>query len=198
MQDTDATTITSRRANSALVAEWRSRSISSLIEDPSRCTGPGPGRTPRAGSSRSTRRSTRPSSSGRTPELVIELGRERLVVRDHERRPLHLLDREGHRGRLARAGHAEERLEPVPLLDALSEPGHRGRLVRDGLVGGVQLELRHDLKRLRPAAEEIPSAWQDRRDDAASHRTATAARTRCTRDVNERRVHAGRTFARCA
>ena len=33
MQDTEATTTTSRRANSALVAAWRSRSISSFIEE---------------------------------------------------------------------------------------------------------------------------------------------------------------------
>ena len=33
MQDTLATTITSRRANSEAVAEWRSRSISWLIEE---------------------------------------------------------------------------------------------------------------------------------------------------------------------
>ena len=33
MQDTEATTITSRRANSALVAECRRRSISSLTEE---------------------------------------------------------------------------------------------------------------------------------------------------------------------
>ncbi len=32
MHETDATTITSRRVSSAEVAEWRSRSISSLIE----------------------------------------------------------------------------------------------------------------------------------------------------------------------
>jgi hypothetical protein len=32
MHDTEATTITSRRANNAEVAAWRSRSISSLIE----------------------------------------------------------------------------------------------------------------------------------------------------------------------
>ena len=52
-------------------------------------------------------------------ELVAELGRERLVVRDHERRPLDLLDRERHRRRLARAGDAEQRLEAVAVLDAL-------------------------------------------------------------------------------
>jgi hypothetical protein len=37
-------------------------------------------------------------------ELVAELGRQRLVVRDHERGPLHALDDPGHRERLARAG----------------------------------------------------------------------------------------------
>jgi hypothetical protein len=33
MQETDATTIVSRRVRSAAVAEWRSRSISSLIDE---------------------------------------------------------------------------------------------------------------------------------------------------------------------
>jgi hypothetical protein len=33
MQETEATMITSRRANSAAVAAWRRRSISSLIEE---------------------------------------------------------------------------------------------------------------------------------------------------------------------
>jgi len=33
MHDTDATMIVSRRVNSDCVAEWRSRSISSLIEE---------------------------------------------------------------------------------------------------------------------------------------------------------------------
>ena len=52
-------------------------------------------------------------------ELVAELRRQRLVVRDHQRRPLELLDRERHRGRLARARDAEQRLEAVARLDAL-------------------------------------------------------------------------------
>ena len=33
MQDTEATTITSRRVSRLLVAEWRSRSTSSLTEE---------------------------------------------------------------------------------------------------------------------------------------------------------------------
>ena len=40
-------------------------------------------------------------------ELVAELRGERLVVRDHERRPADLLDRPGHRRRLAGAGRAD-------------------------------------------------------------------------------------------
>src|SRR3954465_7580415 len=55
-------------------------------------------------------------------ELVAELGGERLVVGDHERRALDLLDREGHRGGLAAAGDAEERLEAVAAREAASEP----------------------------------------------------------------------------
>ena len=79
------------------------------------------------------------------PELVAELGGERLVVGDHERGPLDLLDRERHRGRLARSGHSQQRLEAVTVLDPMRKPGHRSRLVGDGLIGGVELELRHDL-----------------------------------------------------
>ncbi len=48
------------------------------------------------------------------PELVAELRRERLVVRDHERGPLQLLDDPRHRRRLAGAGRAEQRLVAVP------------------------------------------------------------------------------------
>jgi hypothetical protein len=40
-------------------------------------------------------------------------------VGDHERRPLDLLDRERHRGRLARAGDAEQRLEAVVAVQAV-------------------------------------------------------------------------------
>ena len=47
------------------------------------------------------------------PELVAELRRERLVVRDDERGPLDRLDRAGHRHRLAGAGRAQQRREAV-------------------------------------------------------------------------------------
>ena len=51
-------------------------------------------------------------------ELVAELRGERLVVRDHERRPLDLLDDPGHRRRLAGAGRAEQRLEALARVEA--------------------------------------------------------------------------------
>ena len=46
-------------------------------------------------------------------ELVAQLRGERLVVGDHERRPLHRLDHAGHRHRLAGAGRAEQGLEAL-------------------------------------------------------------------------------------
>ena len=58
-------------------------------------------------------------------ELVAELRRERLVVRDHERRPLQLLDHPRHRRRLARAGRAEQRLEAVARLERGGQLGDR-------------------------------------------------------------------------
>ncbi len=50
-------------------------------------------------------------------ELAVELGGQRLVVRQHQRRPLHGLDDVGHRERLARAGDAHQHL----LLAAVAQ-----------------------------------------------------------------------------
>ena len=76
-------------------------------------------------------------------ELVAELRRQRLVVGDHERRLLHLLDRPRHRRRLAGAGCAEERLEPVSAVEAGGELLDRERLVGGRAVGVRCLELGH-------------------------------------------------------
>ena len=65
-------------------------------------------------------------------ELVAELGGERLVVRDHERRALDCLDRERHRRGLARARHTEQRLETLAGVQSLSQLVTRLRLVCDG------------------------------------------------------------------
>ncbi len=66
------------------------------------------------------------------PELVAELGRERLVVGEHERRPLEPLDRGRHRHRLAGAGGAQQRHPARARLDALDDPVDRLRLIGCG------------------------------------------------------------------
>ena len=56
------------------------------------------------------------------PELVAELGGERLVVRHDERRALDALDDARHRHRLAGAGGAQEGHHPVPAGQRLRRP----------------------------------------------------------------------------
>ena len=79
------------------------------------------------------------------PELVAELGGQRLVVRHDERRALDALDDARHRHRLAGTGGAQEGDHPVAS-------GQRCRGFVDGprLVGGggedrIQAKLWHDL-----------------------------------------------------
>ena len=82
-------------------------------------------------------------------ELVAELRGERLVVRDHERRPLHLLDDPGHRRRLAGAGRAEQRL--VALAVSSRRRARRSRAAgRRSAVGVRCFELRHPEPRVSP------------------------------------------------
>src|SRR6185503_1362452 len=76
-------------------------------------------------------------------ELVAELRRKGLVVRDHQARALHLGDRRRHREGLAGAGRAQQGLEAFALAQALGQAGDRLRLVRRRGVGGVQLEIGH-------------------------------------------------------
>src|SRR5439155_9690921 len=77
------------------------------------------------------------------PELVAELGRERLVVGDYERRPADLLDRPRHRRRLAGAGRADQRLVALARKDPLAELLDRLRLVAGRAVGGGCAQLGH-------------------------------------------------------
>ena len=86
-------------------------------------------------------------------ELVAELRGQRLVVRDHERGPLDLLDDPGHRRRLAGAGRAEQRLEALARLEALGELLDRRRLVagRPVRVGCLE-RRRHERQGIRLAA----------------------------------------------
>ncbi len=76
-------------------------------------------------------------------ELVAKLRGKRLVVGDHEARPLHLGDRRRHREGLAGAGGAEQGLKAISLAQALGQSRDRLRLVRRRGVGGVELEIGH-------------------------------------------------------
>ena len=122
MQDTDATTITSRRVSSAEVAAWRSRSISSFTDESFSMYVSLDGDV-RLGLVVVVvgDEVLDPVVGEELPELVGQLGGQRLVGREHERGPLHLLDRPGDGGALAGAGDAEQRLEPVAPLDALGQ-----------------------------------------------------------------------------
>ena len=81
-------------------------------------------------------------------ELVAELRGQRLVVRDHQRRPLHLLDDPRHRGGLPGTGRAEERLVLLARPQPVRERFDRLRLVAGGDVRGGGLEGRHEGNRV--------------------------------------------------
>ena len=76
-------------------------------------------------------------------ELAVELGRERLVVRHHQRRLAHPGDDVGHRERLARAGDAEQGLVRLLVVQPLDQLLDRLGLVAGRLVRGHQLEVGH-------------------------------------------------------
>ena len=65
-------------------------------------------------------------------ELGVELRGERLVGREHQRRPIEARDDVRHRVRLARAGDAEQRLEREAVADSFDERIDRLRLVPGG------------------------------------------------------------------
>ena len=70
--------------------------------------------------------------------LAVELGGERLVRRQDQRRLLHRLDHLRHRERLARPGDAEQHLVALALPHACRQLADRRRLVAAGVV------FRHD------------------------------------------------------
>ena len=76
-------------------------------------------------------------------ELVAELGCERLVVRDHERRSLQLLDQPRHRRGLAGPGGTEQGLEPVARLERRRQLGDRLRLIAGRRVVGGDAQIGH-------------------------------------------------------
>ena len=83
-------------------------------------------------------------------ELVVELRGERLVGRDHQRRPVHAGDDVRHRERLARAGDAEQDLV------ALGHPQPFAQAIDGGRLIPLRLEAGHELE--APACAHLPTA----------------------------------------
>ncbi len=72
-------------------------------------------------------------------ELAVELGGQRLVMRDNERRPVQLLDDIGHGEGLAGASDAEQGLALEALIQAFDEFGDGLRLIAGGLEFGGEV-----------------------------------------------------------
>src|SRR5205807_4712800 len=85
------------------------------------------------------------------PELVGQLGGQRLVGGDDQGGALHLLDSPGDGGALAAPGDAQEGLEAVAPLDPLGQSRDRA-----GLVAGGG-EVRDDLERGRHLRQIVPA-----------------------------------------
>ena len=73
-------------------------------------------------------------------ELAIELGGQRLVGREHERRALRRLDHLGHGEGLARAGDAEQHLVALMRVHLRHQLGDGLRLVAFGLELGLEAQ----------------------------------------------------------
>ena len=74
-------------------------------------------------------------------EFLIELGGERLVVRENERRLADILDDVCHRECLAGTGHAEERLELFAVLETFGQFFNGFGLVACGSVRTHKVEI---------------------------------------------------------
>ena len=83
-------------------------------------------------------------------ELGAELGGERLVVAQHQRRLLHELDHARHRHRFAASGNAQERLNAVAAQDAFGQRLRRSGLVARQRKGGDEFEFAGHRAILRP------------------------------------------------
>ena len=97
------------------------------------------------------------------PELLAQLRRQRLVVRQHQRGAVHPLDDLGHGVRLAAAGDALEHLRPQAVLDALCQLVDGLGLVARRLVFGNYLEIRHTPLLLYRATSACSPPWRQNR-----------------------------------
>ena len=105
------------------------------------------------------------------PELVAELGRERLVVGDHQRRALELLHDPRHRHRLAGAGGAEQRGVALAGADALAR-----------CPGSPRAGRRWERRRCRDGARARPARVAEARDGRSAVPAGTTAPVRRGRD----------------
>ena len=87
------------------------------------------------------------------PEFGAELGRQGLVVRQHERGAIGLRDDVGHGEGLAGAGDAFQRLLLVALLQPLHQSGNGFRLV----AGGLEFRLQFKVVHRRPSFRQMQS-----------------------------------------
>ena len=75
-------------------------------------------------------------------EFLVKLRRERLVVRENQRRLAHVLDDVRHRESLARTGHAKQRLELFSAVKSLGQFLDGFRLVARRAVRAHELKVR--------------------------------------------------------
>ena len=103
-------------------------------------------------------------------ELRAKLRRERLVVREHQRRPVDIGDDVRHRKRLAGARDAEQRLLLEALLNPLRQLRDRFRLIARRLIGRDKLEGPADLLTAHTRIPHPPHSGSRRRLQSASLR----------------------------
>ena len=143
--------ITSSRSRSARVAEWRMRSISSLMEEVLLDIGVGA----RDIGFRLVIVVIGDEILHRVVgkealELAVELRRQRLVRSQDQGRPLRRLDHLGHGEGLARAGDAEQHLGALVAVRALDQFGDGGGLIALGLHVAADREWPPAFGFLRP------------------------------------------------
>ena len=90
------------------------------------------------------------------PELLAQLGRQRLVVGQHQRGALHLLDDLGHGVGLAAAGDAQQHLLAQAVLQSLRQLFNGLRLVAGGLIRGDNVKIGHAVPTSFPAPDPVP------------------------------------------
>ena len=83
------------------------------------------------------------------PELLAQLGRQRLVVGQHQRGALHLLDDLGHGVGLAAAGDAQQHLLAQAVLQSLRQLFNGLRLIAGGSIFRNNFELGHGKRLLQ-------------------------------------------------